>query len=471
MHTPQASGSSANLTAVDDGSLLEAIVANTLDFITLADTRGRFVFAGKAHELSGFQTEQLLGSSVFAVVHPDDRAGVQERFERVLETGEPQTVEYRARCADGTCGWVETVARLIELGGEPYVLCNTRNVDDRKAVEQRLHESEAFLRSIVDNTFDLVVVTRIDGTLTFVGKSHELIGYDPDELLGKNAFDLMHPEHREHARRLFERMVATRAPNRVEHPYLTADGAWIWLETVGRVIEHHGEIRVLLNSRDISERKRAEQADKQRIEEQATLLKEVHHRVKNNMSTILSLLALQAESLTEPASVQALQEAHGRLRAMQMLYDNLYRSENLQRMSLRDYLVPLAEDIVSVFAHRVPVELETEIAELELSPKKLSTLGIITNELLTNAIKHAFEGMQRGTIRVAARAHGDRLEFTVADDGSGMNAWADDEHVTSFGWSLIRILSNYIGATVGIEYTNGTRVVLDIPLAQNAHHL
>ncbi len=210
MDTPEAAGAdgaSGRLATLDHNALLEAAVEHSLDFTAVADTEGRFVFASKAHGRFGFEPERLIGSSVFEVIHPDDREEARARFAEVVSTGDPRTAEYRACRPDGECAWVETHACPITLGAERYVICTTRSVHHRKLAAERLREGEAFLRSIIDNTFDLVALTDTEGTLTFLGKSHELIGYQPNELLGTNAFELMHPDQREQVRRRFRRMV------------------------------------------------------------------------------------------------------------------------------------------------------------------------------------------------------------------------------------------------------------------------
>ena len=164
-----------------------------------------------------------------------------------------------------------------------------------------------------------------------------------------------------------------------------------------------GEIVGLtVSSRDITERKRAEEKINALLEEKELLLREVHHRIKNNMNTMVSLLSLQSETMEDWKAVAALEDAKSRLQIMSVLYDKLYRTENLREMSIKDYLPALVDEIIDVFPNKASVQIETRIDDFVLGVKLLSPLGIIVNELLTNAMKYAFIGRDDGLITVSA---------------------------------------------------------------------
>ena len=190
------------------------------------------------------------------------------------------------------------------------------------------------------------------------------------------------------------------------------------------------------------------------------LLREVLHRTKNNMSTIASMLTLQAEMVRETTAKEALEDARNRVHSMQLLYEKLHTPEEIGEMSIRDYLPPLAYDIVDLFPPAKNVMVNTEIEEFTLPAKKLSALGIIANELITNAMKYAFEGRDDGMITVAGQKRGDEVTIVVEDNGNGM---PDLSGVEGFGFSLVDSLVQQLNGELIVEHDGGTRFILTFP--------
>lgn len=212
---------------------------------------------------------------------------------------------------------------------------------------------------------------------------------------------------------------------------------------------------------EVAERKKVEDRIKALLREKELLLKEVHHRIKNNMSSMMSLLSLQSNALKNPESVAALREARDRMRSMAVLYDKLYRSENLREMSLKDYLPLLVDEIVGVFPNRDLVKVGNKVDDIMLGVKVLSPLGIIVNELITNAMKHAFTGRESGSINVSASAKDGRVTLIVEDDGNGIPESVDIANASGFGLQLVDMLTTQIDGAIRIERRKGTRFVLE----------
>jgi two-component sensor histidine kinase len=149
------------------------------------------------------------------------------------------------------------------------------------------------------------------------------------------------------------------------------------------------------------------------------------------------------------------------MRSMGVLYDKLYRSENLREMSVKNFLPPLVDDIVGNFPNSAAVKIEKYIDDFVLDVKVLSPLGIITNELITNAMKYAFIGRDDGVITVAASTKDNRMTLTVQDNGNGIPDSVDIESSTGFGLKLVGILAKQLHGTVRIESGNGTSIILE----------
>lgn len=221
--------------------------------------------------------------------------------------------------------------------------------------------------------------------------------------------------------------------------------------------------RVLEQERIISESKR--ELHKQ-LAAKKTLLVEVHHRIKNNMNMVIGLLSLQAASLENPAAVAALNDAARRLKSMGVMYDQLYRSETIHEMSVRDYLVPLVESAVESYHSAARIELNTDVDELVLDTTSLSHIGIAVNELVSNALKHAFAGRDTGTLAVSLRRGEDQVVLTVADDGVGMPESVDPANSTEVGLTVVQAVVQQLNGELTVERAGGTGVSIRFPVPE-----
>lgn len=196
------------------------------------------------------------------------------------------------------------------------------------------------------------------------------------------------------------------------------------------------------------------------VNQKDVLLREVHHRIKNNMGTIMNLLSLQADSLNTPAAVTALDEARRRVQSMMVMYDKLYRSGEYAKLSMKEYLESLIEDITDSFLYNGRISIRTDIQDFAVDTPKLFYLGILVNELLTNAIKYAFPEPHSGEIVVSASAKGEAAQVEVRDNGIGLPDGVGLEGPGSssgFGLTLVSILTEQIGGRTEIRRDGGTR--------------
>lgn len=201
--------------------------------------------------------------------------------------------------------------------------------------------------------------------------------------------------------------------------------------------------------RDITERKRNE--DKIKL-----LLREVHHRIKNNMATVKGILSLQAENVADDSAKDVLRNADERLTSMMLLYDKLYRSNIAETVSIKDYLNVLLDEIISTYQKDVDVAVEVENATIPVSI--VAPLGIIVNELVSNAMKYAFDDTGDNILEVTVKRVGKMLNLTVQDNGKGFDV---TKNPYGFGMELVNLLTDQIGGTFSIEWNKGTRCVLE----------
>ncbi|MCJ7587875.1 MAG: PAS domain S-box protein [Candidatus Aminicenantes bacterium] len=341
-------------------------------------------------------------------------------------------------------------------------------VELRMQMSEALRREKYFAESLVQTAQTIVLVLDTTGRIvSFNPYMEKISGYRLKEAQGKDWFSLFVPEHvRNRTRELFLKAIANTPTQGNVNEIVTKDGREIDIEWYDKILmnEEGNVIGLLAIGQDITGRKRAEDKIKALLREKELLLKEVHHRVKNNMSSMMSLLSMQSNALKNPEAVAALLEARNRMRSMGVLYDKLYRSENLREMSIKDYLPPLVDEIVGVFPNRGMVKIEKRIDDIVLGVKVLSPLGIIVNELITNAMKHAFTGRKDGLINVSASAKDNRVTLIIEDNGNGIPESVDIENSSGFGLQLVGLLTAQFDGTIRIERRKGTRIVLEFDM-------
>jgi two-component sensor histidine kinase len=213
---------------------------------------------------------------------------------------------------------------------------------------------------------------------------------------------------------------------------------------------------------DISERKRAEELNRSQLAEKEVLLKEVHHRVKNNLMTIIGLVKMQESKVPEGAMVDLLRELEGRVRSMSIVHEYLYKSTDLTRVDLQDYIESLSAHIRTLFGADRPIRFSVQAVGAEVDLDTAIPCGLILNELITNAFKHAFQGDRcpggNGDCEIAVRVkrEGSGLMMTVSDNGVGMPATLDWERAETLGLKLIKMLTRQINGSIELDRTRGT---------------
>lgn len=211
----------------------------------------------------------------------------------------------------------------------------------------------------------------------------------------------------------------------------------------------------------------ADSEDKMRasLKEKETLLKEIHHRVKNNLQVIASLLNLQAAHVPDAIAYEMFQESQNRVRSIALFHEKLYQSRDLVRIDVADYLRDLVSSLTGTFGPRAAqVEIAVEAENVLVDVESAVPCGLIANELITNALKHAFGGGRRGRVVVSFRVGADgECVLGVEDDGVGLPATIDLPSVQSLGLQIVGTLAEQIGGTVGVERTGGTRFRVRFP--------
>lgn len=355
-------------------------------------------------------------------------------------------------------------------------LANTRKNDELSAALRKLdsanenltaakdvlRSSSLYSRNLIETSLDPLVTISADGKITDVNIATEKItGRNRSSLVGSDFSDYFtEPEQaRAGYRKAFELGAITNYPLAVRHVSGAVTqvlyNASVYRDEAGRVLG------VFAAARDITERKEAEAKVQELLADKELILKEVHHRVKNNMNTIAALLTMQMDSHENPETVGILQDAVCRVQSMAVLYDKLYRSENPREIPIRDYLPALIGEITRIFPQKKSVAIETRLDDILLTAKILSPLGIIINELITNSMKYAFDGNSGGLITVTAVRKDTHIILTYSDNGKGLPDSVTLENATGFGMQLLKGLTDQLHGTLRLERGEGATFILE----------
>lgn len=346
----------------------------------------------------------------------------------------------------------------------------------RKRTEQALRISESRHRAIFDHAGAGIV--EMDENIRFVAANErvcEILGHSREQLLQMTPHDLTAPEDRARSAELNAQLVDGRV-DRFEHEqrYLRADGSRIWLHvTASAIRDANGRfLNGIATVLDISARKSAEEKIRASLYEKDLLLREVHHRVKNNLAVISSLLYLQSNDSTDARAVGILQESQDRVRSMAQVHESLYRSTNLTAVEFREYVGRLAEHLIAVYRATTPgVRLTLQMEPIELTIEQAIPCGLLLNELITNALKHALPVERALELTISGRCDAEgRCEIGVRDNGVGLPDGVGGDQ--TLGLRLVRLLATQLAADVSLRRVDpGTEAKVSFPLAVRGQRL
>jgi PAS domain S-box-containing protein len=339
-------------------------------------------------------------------------------------------------------------------------------VTEKVKVMEALKESEERFKALTESTSDWIWAVDENAIYTYASpKIKDLLGYEPKEVIGKTPFDFMPQEEARRVAEEFGEIVkAQRTIERLENVNLHKNGRLVVLETSGVPIsDAEGYFRGYRGiDRDITERKKMEDRIVASLEEKEILLREIHHRVKNNMTVIYSLLDLQSKFTSERHEREMLNDAKARIKAMALIHEKLYRSKDMAKIDFSDYLRDILNNMcMSYLKDPGRIKLNIEVRDVDLGIDDAIPCGLIINELVSNTLKHAFPEGRKGEITVGMRSYDkDMIELIVADNGIGLPADIDSRKKTSMGLSLVDALVNQLHGKIELHKEEGTRFTI-----------
>jgi len=370
---------------------------------------------------------------------------------------------------DGSRIWVSLNTRAVK-GPDGAIVYSEGTLEDitgRKKVEQALKESEEMYRNPVEQSPVGVFLAR-DGVLLYANpKLAEMTGFPVQDIVGKPFESLIHPDDMP---KLLGKMAGLLrgevGSDEIEFRSIRKDGSIIEVQAYGSSMAFRGRPAIYGTIIDITERKKMANQISESLKEKEVLLREIHHRVKNNMQVISSLLSVQSQNIRDESVRGLFKESQNRIRSIALVHELLYRSDNLDQIEYGAYLkkmfIPLFESY-SVDQRKVSMSIEAPSVMITID--KAVPCSLIMNELISNSLKHAFPGDRKGTISISFSLDSAKSGYTLdyGDDGVGLPPGLDITKLNSLGMRLINGLTKQLGGTLEVSGNGGTRYHITFP--------
>lgn len=465
----------AQLALVTQKDFLQTVLDTNPNLIFVKDQEGKFLLINQAFA-------QALGITVEAVVGLTDadlnlNRGDAERFiaqDREVFATLRQLVVPEEVCQLGTGErrWVQLIKTpIFSTDGQVHQLLGVAtDITENKRIEEKLRQSEAQIRLALDAArMGFWNCDLLTAKTTWSNSLEHLYGFAPNSYDGTYETFLarIHPEDRDRFEQANQRSLETGEDCNIEFRIVLPDGTVRWIESKGQVFydETGKPVRMTGINVDISDRKQAETQIKESLQEKEILLQEIHHRVKNNLQVISSLLDLQSQHLQEPALLEMFRESRNRVKSMALVHETLYQSQRFTQINCVEYIEGLTCDLFHAYGMNSDnITLELDIDDIALNVEQAIPCGLIINELVSNALKYAFPTNTKGTIYVALKCEFDiTLKLIVKDTGIGLPKNLDFKTVPSLGLQLVNVLTSQLEGTIELDCRAGTEFIIYFP--------
>ncbi|ADI74581.1 signal transduction histidine kinase [Methanohalobium evestigatum Z-7303] len=331
------------------------------------------------------------------------------------------------------------------------ILISGNDITERKNTEKSLEMSEKRYRLLFENAGDAIFIIDTEGNIIEANKvAANMHGYTVSELIGSNIMDIETEDVAQKFPNLVQRVLDQKWFDE-EITHKKKDGTVFWVEVSAEYFELENQYYILAIERDITERKRANELR----------LREIHHRVKNNLQVISSLLNLQSTNFEDKSVIKAFEESQNRVRSIALAHEKLYNSSDMVSIDFGNYIQTLTDYLLQAYLDdNNNIELNLNIKDIYLNMDVAIPLGIIVNELVTNSLKHAFSDKSSGQINVSFTEDDSVYTLIVDDNGDGIPEYVDINETDSLGLQLVNSLVDQINGTMEFENCNGTKFTI-----------
>lgn len=404
-------------------------------------------------------------------IHPEDLEKTANSIDEHLSgKSDRYEVEYRIKAKDGTFRWFYDVGRVVKFNdsGQPlYLLGFSQDISDKKRAELKNLSQQKRFQDLVESTSDFIWELDPSANFTYVSPQVErILGYKPEELLGDSGYNPMPAGEAEKVEKVFNRCVREKTPfyglvninyHKDGHPVIMESNGVPFFDDQGELLGFRGI------DRDITEKTKQDERLRKSLEEQEILLREIHHRVKNNLQLIVSLIKLQAIYNKEPVILEHLREISNRVKSMGFIHEKIYQTKDLSQIDFADYIRTITHSLMVNFnIKESKIKPGFDVEKIFLPIDTAIPCGLLINEIITNSLKHGFPDEKTGSITITLVTEKENEEYclTISDNGVGLPEKVDFNTYHKLGLELIKGLTVQLKGTVDIDRTEGTKYTI-----------
>ncbi len=475
-----------------------SLIEQSPDGIFIHDEKGNVVFGNPSMlKIMGVETlDQLPSNNIFAYTLPEYHQTIKDRKKSVGRGEDQEFLTIRMRRPDG---------KVLELDSRPasfvyegkkatLVVCHDvsyqrqlereqlraqmaeesnrilqQEILERRKVELQLLQAQKFTRNLIESSLDMICASDINGNvIEFNEAAQKTFGYKAEEVLGKRVeFLYANPQDRldvmlqlySGAGSFAGEVLNRKKSGETFHAFLSAS---VLKNENGEVIGSMGV------SRDISELKKADKQIKQSLREKEVLLKEVHHRVKNNLQVISSILNLQSSFVKDANTLAMLKESQNRIKSMAFIHESLYQNKDFSHIDFSEYVINLAKNLVHSYEiYSDQIDLKLDVGKVFLNLDQAIPCGLIMNEIISNALKYAFPKGRKGVIGIKIRSGEEETSLVLSDDGVGLPPHVNYRDTESLGLQLVMSLVEQLSGKIELDQQHGTKYIITFKNSKN----
>ncbi len=452
--------------ALELQGLITKNIAEGIGLIRAAD--GIFVYANpKFEQMFGYEAGEMIGKYVSIVNYEDQPGNAEKRAQEIrqalAEQGE-NAYEVQNAKKDGTPFWCRAHTSTFEHPEHGWVhVAVHEDITERKQAEQAQRESDRRFQAIFDQTFQFVGLLKPDGTLLEANQTIlNFGGVEFADIVNRPFWEAHWWTISAATQAHLQEAIAQAATGEFVRYEVEVLGAGETVATIDFSLkplrDETGAVSLLLSEgRDISDRQRIEQIEAS-LAAKEVLLQEVHHRVKNNLQIISSLLSIQSKQIQDPVTLGVFKESQNRVRSMALVHEKLYQSDDLARVDFADYIQSLSATLFRSYDFKAKtIALKLEVSPVFLNIDTAIPCGLILNELLSNSLKHGFPNDTPGEVLIQLDANADQsFSLTVQDNGVGFPQTVNFKTSKSIGLQLISGLTKQLHGTIEMSSDRGT---------------
>lgn len=459
----------------DTQQRLLRVLDNLFVFVAVLDLDGTLINANRAPlEAAGITSADVIGKKFWDCYWWSYSTEIQQQLQAAVADclqGKTSRFDVPVRMMAGDLMWIDFMLAPLrnERGEITHLIPSGMDITKRHQSDAALHQSEERWRSVIESSDDAIITKSLASIVTSWNPAAErLLGYTREEMIGQSITVLFPKEKISEEKQLIRRIAAGEQIAPFETERIHRSGRIVHVSvTISPLRDRLGNvIGACKLARDISQQKQQVQMLEHAVEEKTALLHEVHHRVKNNLQIVSSLLNLQARKATKEVA-DALSESQSRIKAMALVHQLLYESSDMSEVVLSDFLKNLTSLSVSMYGidkKGIQLRLEDDSRGVSLDVQRMIPCGLAVNELIMNAVKHAFTNRSSGLIVIRVALLNSSIQIQVKDDGCGLPAGFQWKASYGLGSQLIPMFVHQLhGELITETDQSGTCVTISVP--------